>query len=1500
MRVTHSATGLRRTKFDAPKNTRVAGFIRAAFVLVAAAIVGLIGGDSPRAADRIVGFTPRVFAVTGARIVVRPGETIDEGTLVIRDGVIVAVGKAGEVEVPADAQSVDAQGHVVYAAFIDAGTSALVDGDKRPTPVAGRNIDFGRYILAATPPDNRRLLTPEFAVRDGLKREGAKLEAFRKAGFAAAHVVPTGRIASGTGTLISTEDLPLREAVIAPDSLAAFRLYAPGGNEYPSTLMGTTAHLRQAFLDAERDALHRELFEQRTPGVERPVFDEALAALEQVRSGERRALFTVTTRDDIHRALDFAAEREIAATLWGARDAHRAVDRLKKENVDVVLQADFGKEPKIERQPASDKLVAEIKPPVRVQQEELDRWKRRVGTAAALEEAGVRFAFGSQGLDDPAKLLEAVRTAIEHGLSADAALAALTTNPAAMLGVEHRLGTLEAEKAGHVVVLTGPLEHEQAKVRHLFVDGRQYEYNESAKPVEPVKPGEKPALQVAGKWNVVIESASGKVPGTLELSQDGARLTGRFVSEQGNGRVAAGKADDAGIELTVSIGAGDREVDLKFTGKLAEGKLAGELKSPFGAPAPWSAQRDDEKDGAGEDENPVTIDIAAEEGSDGAKPQAEWPTELEADRLRRPFETKGNVFIKNATVITGTGETLQEASIVVRDGKIAAVGKDVERPEGDIAVIDATGRYVMPGIIDTHSHIMIEGGVNEYTQSVVPEVRIKDAIDTSDVAQYRALAGGTTAARVFHGSANVIGGQDAVVRFKHGEPARAQILDDAPQGVKFALGENVKGRRDRFPNTRLGVEATLNRAFLEAIDYRRQWNAFELAEKKRAAEAKAAGGNGGGEKAASPSVLPPRRDLRLEALADIVDHKKFIHSHCYRADEILMLLRTARDLGIRVWSLQHVLEGYKIAPEIVAHGASCSTFADWWAYKVEAFDATPYNAALLDEAGANVVIKSDNAELIRHLNLEAAKAIRYGGMPPDRAIQAVTRNAARELGLHDRLGTIEPGKLADMAIYNGHPLSTFSRCEIALVGGEVYYHREGAPTVMSEKQRERSKQAPPLEFASDEVREKKLDLEPHANGRYAIVGATLHPVDGPVIEKGTLVVEDGNIAALGKSNDVDVPTDAKVIDAKGLHVYPGLIDAGTTLGLTEIDRLRETHDFAESGLLQPDIRAGVAVNVDSELIPAARAGGITSILIRPNGGLIGGQASTVQLAGWTAEEMVLEYEAGLVIGWPEGKDAKKQREQLEEFFEQAREYDRVRAAAEKRSSNKSDSESDDSASDDFDGGVVDPRLEAMRPYLHAKKPVFIEAYTRQQIAEALLFAEKWKLKPVITGGRDAWKLADELKKRDVPVIVGPVMVPPAEHDPLDAPYANPGRLHEAGVKFCIRSDSAWNSRNAPFEAGMAVAFGLPEEEALRAVTLSAAEIVGLGDSLGSLTVGKRANLLIGDGTPLQPSSQVKAVFIAGRPFAPESRQTRFYERYRQRLAEKRGENASKVTDRPRE
>ena len=765
---------------------------------------------------------------------------------------------------------------------------------------------------------------------------------------------------------------------------------------------------------------------------------------------------------------------------------------------------------------------------------------------------------------------------------------------------------------------------------------------------------------------------------------------------------------------------------------------------------------------------------------------------------------------------------------------------------------------------------MTTGGLNEATQSITPEVRVRDVINTNDINEYRSLSGGVTSARLFHGSANVIGGQDAVVKLKYGTTASEHFIPNAPQGVKFALGENVKAQKGRFPNSRLGVEAVLKRAFLEGIEYRQKWSLYEQAIKKDLKK--------------KSTTLPPRRDLRLEAIADIINQKKFIHSHCYRADEILMLLRVTSSVNVRVWSLQHVLEGYKIAPEIVAHGASCSTFADWWAYKIEAFDAIPHNAALLKEAGANVVIKSDNAELMRNLNHEAAKTVRYGGMSPHNALQTVTLNSARELGLDDRIGSIEVGKDADIAFFNGHPLNAFSRCEITMIEGEIYFQRSMASTVMSKKAASRSAKPSALlaiNPAAIKQSKRKLNIKKSSNGRYAIVNATLYPVDQPMILKGTILIDKGRIVAIGKK--VKLPKGTRVINGAGYHITPGFIDAGTRIGLVEIGKVKETHDYAESGLIQPDLRAGVAINRDSELIPTARAGGITTALIRPTGGLIAGQASVMQLSGWTSEEMVMTMEAGLQINWPISSKKKQYREDIVNLFKQTRTYIQHK---QKAKANKDKS------------FISQPKLDALIPYVQGRKTIFIEAQTRESIMAAMQFAENQKVKVVITGGKSAWKLAKELKKRNISVILGPTMQKPQkDYDPYDAPYANASRLYEAGVPFCFRSDNstaggysipfnAPNSRNTPFNAAKAVAFGLPEAEGLRAITLSAAKILGVDKEIGSLTIGKRANLLIATGNPLQHTAHIKAIFINGIPHKPDSRQIRFYKKYRQRLREK--------------
>lgn len=393
-----------------------------------------------------------------------------------------------------------------------------------------------------------------------------------------------------------------------------------------------------------------------------------------------------------------------------------------------------------------------------------------------------------------------------------------------------------------------------------------------------------------------------------------------------------------------------------------------------------------------------------------------------------------DIAVRNATILTVTRGTIPNGTVVIRNGKIAAVGQNVAIPAG-VRVIDGTGMYVMPGIIDAHSHMAMDRGVNEGSEAVTPEVRVQ--IRHDDPQLYRALAGGVTTIHVMHGSANVIGGQGAILKLRWGRPEPELYFEGAPRVIKFALGENVvranappqPGREPRYPTSRMGVEHTLRWWLNEAQKYREEWDRYER------------------ERRRNRNAVPPRRDLRLEALADVLRGEIRVHAHSYRADEILMLLRVAEDFGFRLATLQHVLEGYRVADEIAAHGAGASTFADNWAFKIEAFTAIPHNMALMAQRGVVVSVNSDSGERVRRLYQEAAKAIKYGGVSEDEALAMITYNPARQLGIERRVGSIEVGKDGDLAIFNGHPFAPAARVEMTIVDGRVYFDRGQAMTL---------------------------------------------------------------------------------------------------------------------------------------------------------------------------------------------------------------------------------------------------------------------------------------------------------------------------------------------------------------------------------------------------------------------------------------------------------------------
>ncbi len=857
------------------------------------------------------------------------------------------------------------------------------------------------------------------------------------------------------------------------------------------------------------------------------------------------------------------------------------------------------------------------------------------------------------------------------------------------------------------------------------------------------------------------------------------------------------------------------------------------------------------------------------------KPAAKLPFELEADRIPA-IKTTGSCLLKGGTVITAGQADQVSTDVLIVGGKIKQIGKGISVP-ADVPVIDCTGRFVTPGIIDAHSHIGVDG-INEGSDSITAEVRMKDVIDPDQISWYRQLSSGVTSALVLHGSANAIGGQSVVVKLKYKHPVEDIVVADAPRMIKFALGENVKQSNrggfngpTRFPSTRMGVEAVYRRGFEAAKTYVAEWDAYSK------------------ERLTNPFATPPRKDIRLETLADILRGAIRVQCHGYRADELAMMVRLSQEYHFSL-VLQHALEAYKITPEIKAAGVGVSTFADAWAYKVEANDAIPFNAALCLNAGIITSVNSDNPAGTDRLNIEAANCMKFGGVTADEALRLITINPAIQLGIAHRTGSLEAGKDGDVVVWSGHPLSVYSKCDLTIIEGETLYQRRDAFKLDSLSVLAKALPGAALSPALPMYKTGGADtVTPPVladAAAYAIVGATIHPVAGADIPEGTVVIADGKIVAAGKS--VKIPAGALKVAGKGLHVYPGLIDAGSGIGLMEIESVAATIDASESGEFQPDLLASSAVNPGSEHWAIARNNGITTAAVTPSGGTVSGQIGILNLAGWTPKLMQIKQAYALRVNFPEArvsarfaaflppdqlqqiKDRDTQRVKLlKDYFEKAKRYAAARAAR---------------------ATAFDPQLEAMVPYASGKSPIVFNVSSRAGVKQAIQFAEDNGLKAILSGGSDAWKEAELLATKHIPYLLSiPVnnsiaeVSPTEDYDPVDTVWSAAAILKRAGVKLAFQTGSASEVKNLPRQVGIMCAYGLSQADALKALTLDAAEVLGVQDQVGSISAGKIANILVTDGDPLEACTHIKHLFISGKPIRLESRHTQLYDLYRQRL-----------------
>nr|WP_315481369.1 amidohydrolase family protein [uncultured Undibacterium sp.] len=964
---------------------------------------------------------PRWHALTGARLVVAPGKVIENGTLVLRDGVIVAAG--ANLPVPTGAKVWKLDGRTIYPGFIDMASTVGVPAGLLPSPV------LSGPAAAARPPVQRVLnsralasenfrVRPEQDVANQLELRADEIKAVRELGFTTVLAAPGAGIFRGQSALLNLNGSDSAKSVVLNARIAqhlANELEFGRGVGYPGSLMGVIAQVRQTFYDAQwyQRATDSKLKQ------ERPQLNESLDALKPVLAGRQPIIYATDNEQAYQRVAKIRDEFKLRVILQGNGYEYRRTQHLKTGGMPVIVPLLFPNAPEVDN---PDMLLD-------TSLEAMQHWEQAPANLAMLDKAGVEFAITSAGLKDPKKdFWNRLRQAIRRGLSVEQALAGLTTTPAKLLGEQKRLGSLTPGHLANIVVTSGDMfSDDKANIEITFVDGKPFvteHYNR---------------FELRGSWNV---GAGGKTQVW--------NITGVAAKPMLN-------IDGVNVDLNLR----DNQLLARYadTAIIAEGRgdsLTGTIQQGQGKAVSWSATR---AKAVAADSTPAKVE----------KPAAVWNQLYPAGpyAINAP-ERPAAVLLKNATIWTsGKAGKLEQSDMLVLNGKISAIGKDLKAP-ANAEIIDASGKHISPGIIDAHSHTAMMQGVNEGSSSITAEVRVGDVIDASSINIYRQLAGGVTTSNLLHGSANTIGGQNQVIKMRWGSDAEGLKLDGAFPGIKFALGENVKQSNwgneatGRYPQTRMGVEQILRSGFLAAREYKAEREAWRK----------------------SPTMMvEPRRDLQMDTLVELLDRKRMIHIHSYRQDEILMFARVAKEFNLLVGTFQHVMEGYKVADEIAALGAGGSTFSDWWGFKMEVSDSVPFNGALMHKAGVVTSFNSDSDELARHLNTEAAKAVKYGGLSETEALKFVTLNPAKQLQIDDRTGSLEVGKDADFVIWNTSPLSTFSRAEQTWIEGRRYFDLATDARLRQQAQEERQRiaasviasrtpQAAPTNRAKDAVSEK--------------------------------------------------------------------------------------------------------------------------------------------------------------------------------------------------------------------------------------------------------------------------------------------------------------------------------------------------------------------------------------------------------------------------------------------
>ena len=950
---------------------------------------------------------PGVHALTNARIVIAPGRVLQRGTLVIRDGVIEAV--AANAAVPRDARVWDLAGRTLYPGFIDPYTNVGM----RDSIVASDTT--GTRGAVYWNPQVRSYID---AVSDFAGGDETRPRALRSAGFTVAMVVPqlglfrgqTAAVSLGSGTVAGRV---IREGIAQSAALTRDNRV---GNVYPTSAMGAIAFIRQTLIDADWHAQARAAYDRAPAGLRRPESNAALASLGPVLRKERPIIFETRTPEEALRVLAIGQEFPIDIWLRGSGSEYQMASEIAKVKAPLILPLNF---------PAAPSVARPVEA-LNVSLGDLRHWYLAPENPARLAAAGVEFAFTADGTRNPSDFLTNLRSAVSRGLSRDVALGALTTVPARYMGITRTHGSLEPGKVANVVVAEGDLFDTGSRLETVWVDG------------EPFEVGAAPGVDPRGRWRITASGAE-RVEGTLTLAGSRDQLNGNFAAPGAQTRLTTARVGGETPQIDLAF-PGDplgHEGVIRLTGSATATELRGWGELPDGRRFNWTGERIGGAPGDSAVAAPATTTTTTN-ASTRAPATAAFTLpvrrpSMEYGRTGVP-EQPATVLVRGATVWTMTSQGIMEnADLLVTRGRVTRVGRNLAAPAGAV-VINGAGKHVTPGLIDAHLHSGASGGINETGSAIVPEVRISDVITMDNIWMYRQLAGGLTSAHVMHGSANPIGGQNQVVKLRWGALPAEQIFAGAPRTVKFALGENPKRREDRYPDTRMGTEQIIRDHFLAAREYERAHKAWET--NKRG--------------------IPPRKDLRMQALVDIMKGDILVMSHAYRQDEMLMLMRVAEEFGFKIRAFHHGVEAYKLGPELAAHGAAAVVWSDWGAFKMEAFDNTTFNARVLRDAGVLTSLHSDNSQIASRMNWEAAKMLRTG-LTEQEALALVTINTAKVLGIDSRVGSLDADKDADFVIWSGNPLSTEARAEQTWIDGRKYYDIEEDRRQREEVARERSR-----------------------------------------------------------------------------------------------------------------------------------------------------------------------------------------------------------------------------------------------------------------------------------------------------------------------------------------------------------------------------------------------------------------------------------------------------------